>query len=43
MVIPGRRPRGRTKRRLMDVGEEDMKLLGETEEEGDDEDSCFTV
>lgn len=32
MALPGRMPRGRTKR-LMDVVKENMKLVGETKEE----------
>ena len=31
--LPGRRTRGRPKRRFMDVVKEDMKLVGVTEEE----------
>lgn len=33
MALPGRRPRGRTTRTLMDVVKENMKLAGETEED----------
>ena len=32
---PGRRPRGRPKRRLMDVVKEDMKLMGVRQEDAE--------
>ena len=32
LILPGRRPRGRPKRRFMDVVKEDMKLAGEWKE-----------
>ncbi|KAF7658937.1 hypothetical protein LDENG_00005840 [Lucifuga dentata] len=36
LELPGRRPRGRPKRRFMDVVKEDMKLVGMREEEAED-------
>ncbi|KAF7647206.1 hypothetical protein LDENG_00175930 [Lucifuga dentata] len=36
LELPGRRPRGRPKRRFMDVVKEDMKLVGVREEEAED-------
>ncbi|KAF7667879.1 hypothetical protein LDENG_00044320 [Lucifuga dentata] len=36
LELPGRRPRGRPKRRFMDVVKEDMKLAGVREEEAED-------
>lgn len=36
MTLTGRRPRGRPKRRLMDVVRENLKVVGETEEEEDE-------
>ncbi|KAF7659468.1 hypothetical protein LDENG_00297190 [Lucifuga dentata] len=36
LELPGRRPRGRPKRRFMDAVKEDMKLVGVREEEAED-------
>ena len=36
LELPGRRSRGRPKRRFMDVVKEDMKLVGVREEDADD-------
>ncbi|KAF7669317.1 hypothetical protein LDENG_00206530, partial [Lucifuga dentata] len=36
LELPGRRPRGRPKRKFMDVVKEDMKLVGVREEEAED-------
>ena len=36
LEFPGRRPRGRPKRRFMDMVKEDMKLVGVSEEDADD-------
>ncbi|CAF96781.1 unnamed protein product [Tetraodon nigroviridis] len=35
LELPGRRPRGRTKRRFMDVVKEDMKVVGAREEDAE--------
>ena len=34
--LPGRRPRGRPRRRFMDVVKEDMKVVGVREEDAED-------
>ncbi|KAF7641470.1 hypothetical protein LDENG_00280470 [Lucifuga dentata] len=36
LELPGRRPRGRPKRRFMDAVKEDMKLVDVREEEAED-------
>ncbi|KAF7645989.1 hypothetical protein LDENG_00195280 [Lucifuga dentata] len=36
LELPGKRSRGRPKRRFMDVAKEDMKLVGVREEEAED-------
>ena len=36
LELPGRRPRGRPKRRFMDVVKEDMKVVGVKEKEAED-------
>ena len=36
LELPGRRPRGRPKRRFMDVVKEDMKVVAVREEEAED-------
>lgn len=36
MEPPGRRPRGRPKRRLMDVVKKDMKLVAAREDDAED-------
>lgn len=36
LAVPGRRPRGRPKRRFVDVGEEDMRVIGVSEEDAED-------
>ena len=36
LELPGRRPRGRPKRRFMDVVKEDMKLVGVRDEDEED-------
>ncbi|KAF7646842.1 hypothetical protein LDENG_00181660 [Lucifuga dentata] len=36
LELPGRKRRGRPKRRFMDVVKEDMKLVGVREEEAED-------
>ena len=36
LELPGWRPRGRPKRRFMDVVKEDMKIAGEREEDAED-------
>ena len=36
LELPGRRPRGRPKRRFVDIMKQDMKLVGVREEDAED-------
>ena len=36
LELPGRRPRGRSERRFLDVVKEDMKLVGVREEDAEE-------